>query len=1022
MLKLIYGPSGAGKTRLLIDLIRADIENGIRCYLLLPEQQGYIGERDLPSALPQNAGLFFEVTSFSGLCEDVFRTYGGLTKHSIDRGLQMLLMWNTLRTLSPLFKQYRTSGHFDSALAELMLGTINELRASGISTDALEDAAKVLPTDSPLGKKLSDVALADAAYHAALEKTFGNDPAERLSRMAQILADHRFFEGAHLYIDSFAGFTAPEYAVLCEMIKQTDVAVSLCTDSLRSALPHFESVSETASQLLKLAAQANTPVDRIPLTVTESKKPAALQYLERELWNFSLKKEEREVLDKNDDSIRLILASNIYEESEAAAIRICELVQSGMRYGDIAVVVRDTESYRGVLDAALERHGIPYFLSERTDLSLKPVTRLLLSALRAVSHNYRASDVITLLKTGLCGVELRDAAMFEEYCETWHIGGKRFTDPVWSMNPDGLTTERSARAEVILEAANRVRKQLITPLEKLSAALRTSKRLIDRCRALYEYLGDMELSKRLSDRARAEITLGQVREAGETVRLYRMITDTLTTLCRLMPNEEMTLDEFICALTLLFSNTNLGSVPNANDCVVIGSASVLRVENVRASLLLGLCEGEFPRAVTDDGILTEGDKEMMEALGIIMNSRERIRSSEELLYVYRAMTKPGESLSLFTTAKQTDGSARTPSLAFSRVAFLTDRRPAFFDAGAVALTAERYDSTKPTPTLSSAPSPITTLRLSQSKIQAFVLCPYRYYSTYRLALREKKDSTPSYADDGVFLHYVFEHFLRASLNEDGTLRLPDIEEVKPMADGIIAEYIASVCPFPMDDLNGRILHLYARLRKLAIRILYEILFELRNSAFVPYRFEQIIGLPGENGLPPVTITLDNGTRVLLSGKIDRIDLYKTEDKLYVRVVDYKSGKHTFSLDQVRSGMDIQLVLYLYAFLTAEPNAQAAGAQYLFASTDGGQTEIKRSGFYLDTEEIQRAAYGDEPPRSGDKIIKQSAEEIESLHREMCEAVGTVANRILAGEVEKTPSEEACTFCPVRHNCNKAYHR
>ena len=59
-----------------------------------------------------------------------------------------------------------------SALAELMLGTINELRASGISTDALEDAAKALPTDSPLGKKLSDVALADAAYHAALEKTF----------------------------------------------------------------------------------------------------------------------------------------------------------------------------------------------------------------------------------------------------------------------------------------------------------------------------------------------------------------------------------------------------------------------------------------------------------------------------------------------------------------------------------------------------------------------------------------------------------------------------------------------------------------------------------------------------------------------------------------------------------------------------------------------------------------------------------------------------------------------------------
>ena len=120
MLKLIYGPSGAGKTNALIDMIRSDIENGIRCYLLLPEQQGYIGERDLPAALPQNAGLYFEVTNFSGLCEDVFRTYGGLTKSSVDQGLCMLLMWNTLRTLSPMFKQYRSATYADSTLAELM--------------------------------------------------------------------------------------------------------------------------------------------------------------------------------------------------------------------------------------------------------------------------------------------------------------------------------------------------------------------------------------------------------------------------------------------------------------------------------------------------------------------------------------------------------------------------------------------------------------------------------------------------------------------------------------------------------------------------------------------------------------------------------------------------------------------------------------------------------------------------------------------------------------------------------------
>ena len=65
MLKLICGPSGSGKTELLTDLIRTDILNRTRCFLLVPEQQAYISERDLPGQLPQNAGLYFKIVNFS---------------------------------------------------------------------------------------------------------------------------------------------------------------------------------------------------------------------------------------------------------------------------------------------------------------------------------------------------------------------------------------------------------------------------------------------------------------------------------------------------------------------------------------------------------------------------------------------------------------------------------------------------------------------------------------------------------------------------------------------------------------------------------------------------------------------------------------------------------------------------------------------------------------------------------------------------------------------------------------------
>ena len=1026
MLKLICGPSGSGKTELLTDLIRADILNETRCFLLVPEQQAYISERDLPAVLPQNAGLFFEVVNFSGLAEDVFREYGGVTQGSVNKAARTLLMWDTLRSLSPILRQYGKSAGTDATLTTLMLGTVEELRSNGIESDRLESAAASMPKDSSLGQKLSDLALIDAVYREKTETCFGSDPSDKLLRMAEHLRRHRYFEGCHVYIDSFTSFTAQEYAVLRELLRQAAcVTVSLLCDSPRSSLPHFESTVKTAQRLSKLASDVDCKVEKQILLQKPSVKPRALEIVERDLWRFDMTRENREQLtDGERGAVRLSVCSNLYEEAECTALNVLELIQSGMHYGDIAVTVRDTETYRGVLDAAFERYGIPYFLSERTDLSVKPLSRLVLSALRAISRNYRRQDVITLVKTGLCGVDYADAAMFEEYCETWHIEGNRFADALWSMNPDGLTTERSARADRILESANRVRRIVIEPLQRLSAALRTSSRLDERCRALYGYLCDLHISEQLSERAKRELAADRRREAGETVRLYRFVTDALSTLCTLLPDATVTLDEFIFALNLLFSESDLGSIPNLHDCVVIGSASTLRVENVKASFLLGLCEGEFPRAVSDDGILSENDKLQLEQFGILFDSREHLRSSEELLYVYRAMTKPRERLYLSTVAMQTDGSARTPSLAFSRVRFLLDATPEVFDTASLRQALELPDLHKEDDTNTTLPSADAgvTLRLSQSGIQTFLLCPYRYYSTYRLKLREKKDSRPSYADDGTFLHYVFEHFLRASLQEDGSLCVPSDGEIAPLADRIISDYLSEVCPLLPEQMDHRLLHLFSRLRRMALLMLEEILGELRESGFVPARFEQIIGMRGENGLPPLVLELKNGSRVTLAGKVDRIDLCEHDGRIYVRVVDYKSGTHRFCLDDVRSGMDIQLVLYLFASLAADPaHYVPAGAQYLYANTEKGKTTIGRSGFLLDEDTVRAAADRSADQRYTKKLLLQTAEELNALNTDMQTAVCAVAERILAGEAQKTPSADACLFCPVRNHCDRAYH-
>ena len=125
MLKLICGPSGSGKTKYITEAIRADIEAGKRCFLLVPEQQAYISERDLPASLPQNAGLYLEIMSFSRLCEAVFAVLGGVTQKSLGGGERLLLMWDTLRTVAPMLRQYGKSAGTDQTLPTMMLSAID---------------------------------------------------------------------------------------------------------------------------------------------------------------------------------------------------------------------------------------------------------------------------------------------------------------------------------------------------------------------------------------------------------------------------------------------------------------------------------------------------------------------------------------------------------------------------------------------------------------------------------------------------------------------------------------------------------------------------------------------------------------------------------------------------------------------------------------------------------------------------------------------------------------------------------
>ncbi|MBR0442749.1 MAG: exodeoxyribonuclease V subunit gamma, partial [Clostridia bacterium] len=505
MLQLILGGAGSGKSTRLTEYIAADVAAGTRAWLIIPEQQANLSERTMLPKLPPSAGLTFTIAGFTRLAREVAARYGGVLS-PLPCGIDSLIMWQNLRDLSGLLSEYGTvSPRSDTKLTELLLGTVEELRSSAITPAMLEKAAEQLPADDALRPKLYDLALLYAAYdHGVAEALDGHD-GDEVARLANMLDEHDYFAGGHVYIDSFTDFTAEEYVVLRHILKQAErVTLTLCYDEQRTLDPSFDCISDTLRRITLLCEREHITVEYETLTENHRAVTDELRLLERHLWNFALKKEDIPTPTAR-DSITLLRCSNIYAEAEATALHILDCLHHGVPYGDMAVIVRDSETYRGVLDAVFERYGIPFYFSEKTALSEKPLSRLLLSALRAVSHGWQAQDILAILRTGLCPVSAYEIDLFEQYVSTWGINGAAFAAEVWTRNPDGYNERMSARGAEILRVANRVREIIMTPLLRLYTATAKGDKLPSLCASLYELMQAFGIAERCAALAEREL-------------------------------------------------------------------------------------------------------------------------------------------------------------------------------------------------------------------------------------------------------------------------------------------------------------------------------------------------------------------------------------------------------------------------------------------------------------------------------------------------------------------------------------
>ena len=269
-------------------------------------------------------------------------------------------------------------------------------------------------------------------------------------------------------------------------------------------------------------------------------------------------------------------------------------------------------------------------------------------------------------------------------------------------------------------------------------------------------------------------------------------------------------------------------------------------------------------------------------------------------------------------------------------------------------------------------------------------------------------------------------------------------------------------------MNGRLLHLFDRLRQIALMLIKSIQDELRQSAFTVAGLEWDTHGRRQGDPRPMSLTIevDDGVtadddeeysliplpsdeekkavKLLLGGRIDRVDIYRAEDgeTVYVRVVDYKSSKHDFSLRSVTEDMNIQLLLYLFTLCSPENRALFASedcplptrvlpASAVYMSPDEsdrmGALLPCRTGIVLEDVEIITAANSDDTQtylpsvkrgRDGSFTGKGlcSSAFMEELETILQDTIRETASTMYSGCADRTPSDTACQYCRMKHSC------
>ena len=208
-----------------------------------------------------------------------------------------------------------------------------------------------------------------------------------------------------------------------------------------------------------------------------------------------------------------------------------------------------------------------------------------------------------------------------------------------------------------------VRAPLLTFHKKISK----NTKVRDICKAIYEFLIDIDVLKRINDWIDKFEELGLEDKVREYSQVEEFVVNILDQAVDVMGDEVVDPYEFFKILNSGFTNEEIGVIPAALDQVNIGDVARIKGKEVKVLYIVGINDGVFPAGKKDEGILSDRDRGILSEAGIELAATTRSKVFEEQFLMYTALTMSSDYLILSYPMADFEGKSLRPSIVISRM-------------------------------------------------------------------------------------------------------------------------------------------------------------------------------------------------------------------------------------------------------------------------------------------------------------------------------------------------------------------